>query len=170
MTTSGNQDRHVSVGIYDLARVSSWSRGRVMPSAAWLLLWLVGILCWQLEDAQAGVPRPEHPRPDAFRTNWLTLNGEWQFEIDRTADGEARGLTSGQELTGKIVVPFCAESKLSGLAFGNTNYFEHAWYRRFVALPIRMESKRILLHFGAVDYRSWVYVNGQPWKPRRSVW
>ena len=161
MTTSGNQDRHVSVGIYDLARVSSWSRGRVMSLAAWLLICLVGILCWPLDDARAAVPRPEHPRPDAFRTNWLTLNGEWQFEIDRMADGEARGLTSGLELTGTIVVPFCPESKLSGLAFGNTNYFEHAWYRRIVALPPRMAAKRILLHFGAVDYRCWVYVNGQ---------
>lgn len=53
------------------------------------------------------VPRPECPRPDALRTNWLTLNGEWQFEIDPTADGGARGLASGQDLAAKIIVPFC---------------------------------------------------------------
>src|ERR1017187_10607734 len=61
----------------------------------------------------AVVPRAEHPRPDAFRENWATLNGEWQFEIDDQGDGEARGLTSGKDLNSKITVPFCPESKLS---------------------------------------------------------
>ena len=111
--------------------------------------------------ASAGIPRPEHPRPDAYRTNWLSLNGEWQFEIDREDDGQARGLVSGQELNSRIVVPFCPESTLSGLGFGNTNYFEHAWYRRLVELPAAMRGQRVLLHFGAVDYQAWVYVNGQ---------
>ena len=96
-----------------------------------------------------------------MRTNWLSLNGEWQFEIDRTADGEARGLAAGQDLAGRILVPFCPESKLSGLGFGNTNYFENAWYRRMIELPAAMRGKRIWLHFGAVDYKTWVYVNGQ---------
>ncbi|MEI6786349.1 MAG: hypothetical protein WCQ21_36190, partial [Verrucomicrobiota bacterium] len=44
------------------------------------------------QGAPAEVPRPEHPRPDAFRENWSTLNGPWQFEIDQNGDGEARGL------------------------------------------------------------------------------
>jgi hypothetical protein len=114
-----------------------------------------------LGEAPAAVPRPEHPRPDACRTNWLSLNGPWQFEIDPTADGEARGLTAGQDLTGQIIVPFCPESKLSGLGFGNTNYFENAWYRRWLELPGAMQGQRIRLHFGAVDYKTWVYVNGQ---------
>ena len=96
------------------------------------------------------VPRPERPRPDALRTNWLTLNGEWQFEIDPTADGGARGLASGQDLAAKIIVPFCPESDLFGFGFGNTNYFENCWYRRMLDLPAAMLGKRILLHFGAV--------------------
>ena len=111
--------------------------------------------------ASTDLPRPEHPRPDAFRTNWLSLNGEWQFEADSNGDGLARGLASGQDLSSKIIVPFCPESKLSGLDWGNTNYFEHAWYRRMVTLPDAMQGKRILLHFGGVDYKTWVYVNGQ---------
>ena len=109
--------------------------------------------------ASGEIPRPEHPRPDAFRDNWLSLNGEWQFEIDEKDDGEARGLTSGKELPLKINVPFCPESKLSGLA--HTDYMNRVWYRRMVELPESMKGKRVLLHFGAVDYKASVYVNGQ---------
>jgi hypothetical protein len=60
----------------------------------------------------AEMPRPEHPRPDAFRPNWLTLNGPWQFENDKNDDGDARGLVSGEDLASTIIVPFCPESKL----------------------------------------------------------
>jgi beta-galactosidase/beta-glucuronidase len=111
--------------------------------------------------AAAETPRPEHPRPDAYRENWLSLNGRWQFEIDRDGDGEARGLISGKDLAAKIVVPFCAESKLSGLGLGNSEYFTHVWYRRTFQLPAAMKGKRVLLHFGGVDYKTWVYVNGR---------
>ena len=111
--------------------------------------------------ASAAVPRPEHPRPDAFRDNWLSLNGEWQFEIDAKDDGEARGLISGHELNSKIIVPFCPESKLSGLGIGNTQYLNRVWYRRTVEVPEAMKGKRVLLHFGGVDYKTWVYVNGE---------
>jgi beta-galactosidase/beta-glucuronidase len=121
----------------------------------------VALLLWVSVRATAGVPRPEHPRPDAMRDNWMTLNGEWQFEIDRKGDGESRGLTSGKKLASKIVVPFCPESKLSGLGLGNSEYFKQAWYRRSIEIPATMKGKRILLHFGGVDYKAWVYVNGK---------
>ena len=91
----------------------------------------------------------------------MTLNGQWQFEIDRKGDGEARGLISGKDLAAKIVVPFCPESKLSGLGLGNREYFTRVWYRRMIELPAAMKGKRILLHFGGVDYKTWVYVNGK---------
>ncbi len=86
-----------------------------------LFIWLILLMHGILSANAASIPRPEHPRPDMLRTNWLTLNGEWQFEIDQTADGEARGLTSGQDLAEKIMVPFCPESNQSGFGFGNTN-------------------------------------------------
>jgi len=108
----------------------------------------------------ADIPRPEHPRPDMLRTNWMTLNGEWQFEIDETGNGEQRGLMSGKDLQGKIIVPFCPESKLSGMGLGNSRYFKHCWYRRSFELPSSMAGKRIRLHFGGVDYKTKVYVNG----------
>jgi beta-galactosidase/beta-glucuronidase len=111
--------------------------------------------------AADAVPRAEHPRPDAVRQNWLTLNGPWQFEIDKRGDGEKRGLTGGKELAAKITVPFCPESKLSGLGLGNTEYFKDVWYRRTFTVPEAMKQQRVLLHFGGVDYKTWVYVNGK---------
>ena len=107
----------------------------------------------------AAVPRPEHPRPDVFRENWLTLNGEWQFEMDEKADGEARGLMSGKELGRRIMVPFCPESKLSGIA--HYGFMKQTWYRRTFEVPAAMKGKRVRLHFGAVDYEARVWVNGQ---------
>lgn len=109
--------------------------------------------------ASAEIPRAEHPRPDAFRTNWMTLNGDWQFEIDQAGDGAARGFTSGHDLAKKITVPFCPESKLSGI--GHYDLMTNVWYRREFEVPQSMAGKRVLLHFGGVDYQTWVWVNGQ---------
>jgi hypothetical protein len=111
--------------------------------------------------ASAATPRPEHPRPDMFRGNWMSLNGEWQFENDKEADGDSRGLTYGKDLASKIIVPFCPESKLSGLGYGNTLKLKDVWYRRTFDLPAAMKGQRVRIHFGGVDYRSWVYINGQ---------
>jgi len=107
----------------------------------------------------ASVPRPEHPRPDAFRENWITLNGEWQFEMDQAGDGETRGLVSGKDLGLKITVPFCPESKLSGI--GNYGVMKNVWYRRMFTVPANMKGQRVRLHFGGVDYQAWVWVNGK---------
>lgn len=128
---------------------------QMKPWAAALML--AGLI--PLSVLAAPVPRPEHPRPDALRTNWLTLNGEWQFEIDQRGDGVARGLTSGRELAQKILVPFCPESRLSGI--GHTGFMTNVWYRRSFQVPDSMKGHRVRLHFGGVDYQSWVWVNGQ---------
>ncbi len=106
----------------------------------------------------AAIPRPEHPRPDFERKNWLNLNGQWEFEIDAEGDGEERGLTSGTSLKRRILVPFCPESALSGI--GHTDFMKDVWYRRTFEIPATMRSKRILLHFGAVDWHARVWVNG----------
>ncbi len=119
-------------------------------------LMLITVLATAVE-----IPRPEHPRPDLQRENWLTLNGEWQFEIDKAADGDSRGLTYGRDLNAKIIVPFCPESKLSGLGIPTTEHMKNVWYRRTFEVPGTMKGKRIRIHCGAVDYRSWVYINGQ---------
>ena len=106
------------------------------------------------------MPRPEHPRPDFQRESWLNLNGEWQFEIDPKAEGEQRGWSSGRDLAQRIVVPFCPESRLSGLGLA-TNYMPHVWYRRQFQVPANLRQQRLLLHFGAVDYTARVWLNGQ---------
>lgn len=105
------------------------------------------------------IPRPEHPRPDFRRENWLNLNGRWEFEIDEAGNGEERGLVTGMTLKQSIVVPFCPESKLSGI--GQTDFMKDIWYRRVFRLPTGMRGKRILLHFGAVDWHARVWVNGK---------
>ena len=122
---------------------------------------LMMVLAAGASEVVAAVPRAEHPRPDLFRENWMTLNGEWQFEVDKAADGDARGLTYGKNLNSKIIVPFCPESKLSGLAIPTKEHMKDVWYRRMFELPPAMKGKRVRIHFGGVDYRSWVYINGQ---------
>lgn len=105
------------------------------------------------------VPRPEYPRPQFVRADWLCLNGEWQFEIDGGDSGYDRGLHSGnQDLRQRIVVPFCPESSLSGI--GNVDFMPAVWYRRTVTIPEGWAGRRVLLHFQAVDYDATVWVNG----------
>lgn len=106
------------------------------------------------------LPRNEYPRPQLVRDAWLCLNGEWQFEIDNSKSGAERGLfENDRELRDKIIVPFCPESRLSGI--GNTDFMNCVWYKRELYLPAEWQGKRIILHFGAVDYHAIVYVNGK---------
>ncbi|HOZ50123.1 MAG TPA: beta-galactosidase [Candidatus Hydrogenedentes bacterium] len=103
------------------------------------------------------IPRPEYPRPQFRRTEWMCLNGEWQFEIDAGDSGLERGLL-GRELSGRITVPFCPESSLSGV--GHEDFMNAVWYRRVVTIPEAWRGHRVLLHFQAVDYDATVWVNG----------
>ena len=106
------------------------------------------------------IPRPEYPNPQFARENWINLNGEWEFEKDPGDSGEARGLPKAEALSGRIVVPFCMESELSGV--GDKDFCAAVWYRRAVTLPegFAEAGKRVFLHIGACDYRTTVYVNG----------
>ena len=104
------------------------------------------------------IPRSEYPRPQFVRDDWLCLNGEWGFEVDQGDSGIHRGLLE-RALSETIVVPFCPESKLSGIE--NHDYYNAVWYRRQAIIPSEWAGKRILLHFQAVDYDSTVWVNGE---------
>jgi len=104
------------------------------------------------------VPRPEYPRPQFVRGEWLCLNGEWQFEIDHGDSGLERGLRE-RELEGRITVPFCPESELSGVE--HTDFIAAVWYRREVRIPEEWAGRKVLLHFQAVDYDATVWVNGK---------
>lgn len=102
--------------------------------------------------------RTEHPRPQFMRGNWENLNGNWQFEIDRGNSGEARGLYKDSAALGMTInVPFCPESKLSGI--GDVDFMNSVWYKRTFTLTEKELSGRVVLHFGAADYETTVYVN-----------
>jgi beta-galactosidase/beta-glucuronidase len=88
------------------------------------------------------VPRPEYPRPSLRRPVWVNLNGEWEF-----------GTGPERRFDRHILVPFCPQSQLSGIGEQTSDV---VWYRRRFEAP---PAERLLLHFGAVDYRATVWVN-----------
>lgn len=103
------------------------------------------------------IPRPEHPEPMFERLDWENLNGTWEFEIDKSASGAERKFYEREKLDGTITVPFCPESKLSGI--GETDFLNSVWYKRNI--EIKNKDKRIILHIGACDYLTTVYINGK---------
>ena len=106
------------------------------------------------------IPRKEYPRPQFERRDWINLNGEWQFEIDNGRSGVDRGLqNTDRDLSGVITVPFCPESKLSGVE--NKDFMYGVWYKRNVTISAEKLKGRIILHFGAADYETTVFVNGE---------
>lgn len=105
------------------------------------------------------IPRNEYPRPQLVRNEWINLNGEWDFEVDNSVSGKEKEFYSRKKLNDKIIVPFCPESELSGI--GNKDFMYCVWYRKDIEIPQNWKDKKIILHFGAVDYKSTVYVNGE---------
>ena len=112
------------------------------------------------------MPRPEYPRPQLRRQDWMNLNGEWSFAFDDSNIGLSRSWQNTQAGTlrsgvspfdRRIIVPFCYQSKLSGI--GETTFHDVVWYARTFEYPPSGDD-RLLLHFGAVDYRATVWVNG----------
>lgn len=94
-----------------------------------------------------------YPRPQMVRRDWMNLNGQWDYAITKASDGlPAR-------MDGKILVPFAVESRLSGVA-RKLLPENRLWYRRTFTVPANWSGKRTLLHFGAVDFKSVVWVNG----------
>ena len=100
-------------------------------------------------------PLPEYPRPQLQRTDWTNLNGLWEYAIVPVS--EAQNIPSAFD--GKILVPFCIESSLSGV--GKTVGKDSVlWYHRMIPVAGNMKGKKVLLHFGAVDWRTQIFING----------
>ncbi len=95
----------------------------------------------------------EHPNPQFERDCFESLNGTWEFEIGK---GERR---TDCPLSGHIEVPFCPQSALSGV--GVTDFIDGCVYSRIINVTEEDLTRRLVLHFGAVDYKAQVYVNGQ---------
>lgn len=108
----------------------------------------------------AAIPRPEYPQPQFQRGQWLSLNGAWEFEFDDANTGlDADWASGSRKFSRNITVPYCFESRLSGI--GDTSFHPWIWYRRAIALPAAWKGQRVLLHFGAVNYWSMVWLNGK---------
>lgn len=106
------------------------------------------------EKVNPSAPLPEYPRPQMVRSNWSNLNGLWQYAILPKSESSIPGAAQGS-----ILVPFAVESSLSGV--GKTVGKDSVlWYKRTVSVSSD-KSKKILLHFGAVDWQCTVFVNGK---------
>ena len=104
------------------------------------------------------IPRKEHPKPQFERVDWQNLNGPWQFEIDNGKSGVARELFKDDvKLSDEIIVPFCPESKLSGIE--HKDFMYGVWYKRSFTVDDEKLNGRTFIHFGAVDYSAEVYIN-----------
>lgn len=103
--------------------------------------------------------RLEHPNPQFKRSEWINLNGEWDFAYDFGCSARERKIFLGEDFPLKINVPYCPESALSGI--NNKDFMNCVWYRRKFTVPDEYKEKNCILHFGAVDYKAYVYVNAK---------
>jgi beta-galactosidase/beta-glucuronidase len=110
------------------------------------------------ESTNVSFLREEYPRPQFQRDRWMHINGTWDFVFD----DENRGLQEKwyerfpEALT--IQVPFAYQTRLSGIH--DPSFHDVLWYRKKLEIPVLWSGKEIILHFGAVDYRCSVYING----------
>ena len=117
-----------------------------------LLLFGMTVGAWAL-------PRAEYPRPQFERQDWLNLNGEWTYTFDFVGSGMEKRLFESKGFDGKITVPFCPESKLSGV--GYTDFINNIWYQRNIQMPQEWAGRNIMLNFGAVYYNSEIFIDGR---------
>ena len=105
------------------------------------------------------VPRNEYPRPQFERQDWVNLNGDWTYTFDFVGSGMEKKLYESKGFQSKITVPFCPESKLSGVEY--TDFINNIWYQRTIQMPSEWAGKNVMLNFGAVYYNSEVYIDGR---------
>ncbi|PZE20052.1 glycoside hydrolase family 2 protein [Paenibacillus xerothermodurans] len=104
--------------------------------------------------------RTEYPRPQLVREDWQHLNGTWQFDFDDDDKGAFdKWFAPTRSLSSTIEVPFAYQTPLSGI--NDPSFHDIVWYKRKFSVDRHWQGKRVLLHFGAVDYRAFVYVNGK---------
>ncbi len=134
-----------------------------MIRASLVCLGLLFVMTPRALAADATIPRPDHPRPDAMRAKWSNLNGTWQFRFDPGDEGLRSGWEKPEApgFDRTIVVPFPWESELSGI-HRPKDAPKIGWYRRRFRIPAEFpKGHRVWLRFGAVDWRADVWVNGQ---------
>ncbi len=126
------------------------------------MLPLIAVLCQVWIACGSGVPRPEYPRPQFERADWVNLNGDgWTIEFDYGLSGGQGGRDLGKSkgFSRKVIVPFCIESPLSGI--GHLDFVRQVWYHRKFVVPEAWRGKKILLNFGAVNFECEVFIDGE---------
>ena len=139
-----------------------WGRVRFAPF--FLVLFAVVFVA----SAMADIPRPEHPRPDHRRDQWVNLNGPWNFKFDPDNAGlneEWFKADYNDWPKKKINVPFPWESRLSGIE--RPDYRGVAWYQRTIERPEGWDGENILLTFSAVDWSFDAWLNGAKIEPEK---
>ena len=124
-----------------------------------IVLSLLLFLTFFVTGYTTNIPRPEYPRPQFERNDWINLNGSWNFDFDFSKSGKERSLFDAEGFEKSIIVPFCPESPLSGI--NHKDFINAVWYQRKISIPASWDGKRILLNFGGVDYKSTIYINGK---------
>lgn len=115
---------------------------------------------WTEAASKAEMPLPEYPRPQLERTEWLCLNGQWDYigGKDVTTALNPEKAISFVEVKEKILVPYCPESYLSGI---QRDQEINMWYRKTFELPDAWKGRDLILNFDAVDHDATVFVNGK---------
>ncbi len=128
------------VGSLNLANAQAWKPAGDKIKTQWA------------EKVDATNPLSEYPRPQMVRDQWQNLNGQWDYAII------PKGNNCPEKFDGKILVPFAVESALSGVQkkVGDNN---ELWYSRTFAVPAAWKNKKVLLNFGAVDWKADVWLN-----------
>jgi beta-galactosidase/beta-glucuronidase len=105
------------------------------------------------KEVNPDLPHQDYPRPNLVRDDWSSLNGRWYFEITPKEEGIPKRFRQ------EIIVPFPVESALSRIQ-QNVTPEEKIWYKRTFFIPEEWSGRFVLLHFGASDWETTVYING----------
>ena len=132
------------VAVFPSALGADWN----LPDNAPLLT------CWA-NDVSPTNALPEYPRPQMARDRWQNLNGLWDYAITGKAEEKIPA-----KFDGGILVPYPIESALSGVMKA-LKPDQRLWYRRTFSVPAPWRGQRVLLHFGAVDWETTVFLNGR---------
>ncbi len=133
--------------------IASLAACKSEPKVAWAPVQGHIMTRWAAE-VRPDLALPDYPRPQMVRENWLNLNGLWNFAIT------AKDAPKPDRWDGQVLVPFAVESALSGVG-KPVGAAKALWYRRTIEVPKKWRDGRVLLHFGAVDWESTVWVNGR---------
>jgi len=114
---------------------------------------------WTKPAMEATVPFPEYPRPQLERSDWLCLNGKWDYIGGKNVIDalNPQAPIAFNNKTEQILVPYCPESVLSGI---QRKQEINMWYRRNIEIPSGWKNKQVIIHFDAVAYHATLFVNG----------